>query len=278
MPEDRHFKFRAPAPSDTDMATVTRIRAALDNMILEKNGAPATWGWGPRLRLAFGHASPDDWYEALLTVTVNSDTRWLDVGCGRDLLPNNVATARRLSRQCRKLVGVDPDANIEENQFVHERFRGSLEAYVTDQKFDLITLRMVAEHVSRPDLMVAKLHGLLAPGGRVVIYTVNRRSPSAFVASITPLWLHHAVKRVLWRAEERDTFETCYLMNDRKTLRSLFDVVGMTEELFVKLDDCRTTTRFQALQRLELSLWRVLNGLNLSYPEACILAIYRNVP
>ena len=275
MATDERPRFRLPISDDTDAATIARTRQALDAVFLEKYGDPATWGWTPRMRFGVGHASPDDWYEALLVTMVGPETTWLDVGCGRDLFPSNVATARRLVGTCRKLVGVDPDTNVHDNDFVHERVRSTLEDYETTQRFDLITLRMVAEHVTHPGLLVAKLQSLLAPGGKVVIYTVNHWSPSAIVASLTPMSVHHAVKRLLWQVEERDTFPTVYRMNARKTLRALFEGVGMTEALFVKLDDCRSSSRFPAWHRAELWASGVLNRMGFNYPENCLLGVYR---
>ncbi len=108
-----------------------------------------------------------------------------------------------------------------------------------------------------------------------MIYTVNHWSPSAIVASLTPMSVHHAVKRLLWRVEERDTFPTVYRMNARGTLRALFEGVGMTEALFVKLDDCRSSSRFPAWHRVELWVSGVMNRMGFNYPENCLLGVYQ---
>ena len=115
-----------------------------------KYGPPEKRGWGPRLRDRFHYRTPDDWYEATVFDLVTSETVWLDVGCGRDLFPSNPAAAHVLASRCRLLVGLDPSDNIDENPFVHERAKCQLEDFETDRKFDLITLRMVAEHIRDP--------------------------------------------------------------------------------------------------------------------------------
>lgn len=268
-------RFRMPIAGEGEREVIARVGAVIGDVFREKYGAPERWGWTPRMRFAAGYASPDDWYEALLSTMVGPQTMWLDVGCGRDLFPSNVATARRLAGMCRRLVGVDPDTNVHDNDFVHERVRSMLEDYRTEQRFDLITLRMVAEHVTEPARLVAKLRELLAPGGKVVIYTVNRWSPSAVAASVTPMWVHHAVKHVLWRVEERDTFDTVYRMNERGTLRALFEGAGMREVAFVKVDDCRASGRFAAWHRVELAVAGLLHRLGLRYPENCLVGIYQ---
>ena len=154
-------------------------------------------GWGPRLRLKFGYYNPDDIYEATVDSLVATDTTWLDVGCGRDIFPSNVPMAKILARRCRVLVGLDPSDNIDENQLVHERFKGNVEDFQTQRRFDLVTLRMVAEHIGNPKAVAEAFSCLVKPGGRVVIYTVYKWAPATIVSGATPFWLHHIVKKLI---------------------------------------------------------------------------------
>jgi 2-polyprenyl-3-methyl-5-hydroxy-6-metoxy-1,4-benzoquinol methylase len=267
--------FLPPRPVSADTGLVAAVQDSLTEVFAEKYGDLARAGWGPRMRRCFRHATPDDWYEATLSHLVGPGTNWLDVGCGRDLFPNNLPTARRLAQSCHHLTGIDPDANILENMLVHERIQTDVDSFTTDRRFDLITLRMVAEHICDPAPTMAKLRSVLAPEGRLLVYTVSRWSISAIIAALTPIAVHHAVKRILWRTDERDTFETYYRMNSRATLLQLAAAAGLREEAFIRLDDCRTTTRSRPLHWLELLVWRGLNGMGLSHPETCILAVYR---
>lgn len=260
-------------PASASMASAFRCTPTV---LREKYGNLSQAGWAPKQRLGFGHLTPADWYESLLDSLVTSQTVWLDVGCGRDLSPGNAATARRLSDRCQKLVGIDPSENIDGNAFVHERLRMPIEDHPPGRAYNLITLRMVAEHIEAPEAVVNQLVSLLLPGGRIVIYTVAGFSPSVIVAASTPLSVHHAVKRLLWRTEERDTFPTVYRMNTRSALTRLFCGEGLSEEMFAYLGDCRSTARFKLLQYVELSVWKTLSVIGLHYPEACILAVYRS--
>lgn len=249
--------------------------ATLPKVLREKYGDLNRGGWGPRIRSRFGYATPDDWYEAFISSMVTSRTVWLDVGCGRNIFPHNPVTEARLSKSCQFLVGLDPDDNIDDNQAIHERVKCDIESYNSDRRYDLVTLRMVAEHITAPEKAVAKLTNLVAPGGRIVVYTVSKWTPSALLASITPEYFHHVVKRLLWNAQERDTFPTAYLLNTRGSLRTLFQKQGFSEEKFVLLNDCRSTSRVFVLQIVELSLQKLLNLVGIRYPEVCILAIYK---
>jgi hypothetical protein len=121
---------------------------------------------------------------------------------------------------------------------------------------------------------VAALARLVRRGGKVVIYTVNQWTPIAVASWLVPFGLHHPVKRLLWRTEERDTFPVTYRMNTRRRLASLFKTQGFRETTFTYLDDCRTFHRFRSLHRLELRTWRFLQRFRLRYPETCLLGVY----
>lgn len=241
---------------------------------LKYRGGPEL-GPDPARRLRFDYFNPDDHYEALVRRLVTPETRWLEIGCGRNVFPSNAALARELADRCALLVGVDPDETVEENPFVHEKVRGMVEDLDPASRFDLVTMRMVAEHVADPEHMLASLARLVVPGGVVVVYTINRWSPVPIVTKVTPFALHHPLKYVLWRSESKDTFPTTFRMNTRTTLARLFADAGFSEDGFWYLDDCRTFQRFRPLNVLELSLRSALHRVGLRYPENCLLGVYR---
>ena len=254
------------------------MEGALHEVFQRKYASGEHLGWGPELRLQFQYFTPDDIYEAVLSTLVRSDTAWLDVGCGRDLFPSNAPTAEILAARCRFLVGLDPSDNIDENPYLHRRFKGCIEAFHPECRFDLVTLRMVAEHITDPERMISELARISNIGGQVVVYTVHRWAPVTVISSLVPFCLHHRIKSILWRTSEQDTFPTSYRMNTRKRLKTLFAKAGFTEEYFSYLDDCRSFARWKALSVLELLFWRALQSVGLHYPEVCLLGIYRRVP
>jgi SAM-dependent methyltransferase len=232
-------------------------------------------GWSPALRRKFGYFNPDDIYEATVDSFVTSATTWLDVGCGRDIFPSNFRMAKILAGRCRLLVGLDPSDNIEENRLIHERFKGPIEQYPPGPRFDLVTLRMVAEHIPNPGATAEALAGVSKPGARVIIYTVYKWSPGTMVSAAAPFWLHHVAKKLLWGTEEKDTFPTEYRMNTRRDLRGILAAAGFEEEKFWYLDDCRSLARWKITYLFELCLWKLLHLARLHYPEVCLMGIYR---
>lgn len=247
----------------------------LQQLLALKHGDPTNAGWAVRRRWRFGYFTPDDYYEALINRYVLAETRWLDVGGGASLFPHNSALARQLAGRCRLLAGVDPSENILANPFVHERAQCPIESYQSEQRFDLATFRMVAEHLAEPAKVIEALNRLLVPGGRVVVYTVNRRSPLALIARFTPFALHHPIKRLFWGGEEKDTFPVVYRMNTRRDLRRLFEQGGFEERLFLYLDDLAAFSQIKILNWVELCAWRMVHVLGLRYPENCLLGVYQ---
>jgi 2-polyprenyl-3-methyl-5-hydroxy-6-metoxy-1,4-benzoquinol methylase len=235
-------------------------------------------GWSPRMRQRFGYHTPDEWYEATLSCLVGPETEWLDVGCGWSTLPDNPPLSELLASRARLVVGLDPSDNIDSNTHVHERAKCLLEEYQTDRRFDLVTMRMVAEHITDPAAALAALARLTRPGGLVVVYTVSKWSPASLLAAATPMAAHHWLKRLLWGVDPKDTFPTAYLMNTRATLQRQFLSAGFAEEQFHYLDDCRSFASWQVTAAMELWLWKMLRGLGLRYPELCLLGIYRRLP
>ncbi|HSQ55502.1 MAG TPA: methyltransferase domain-containing protein [Gemmata sp.] len=246
----------------------------LKHVFRAKYGNTTRLGWGPRARQAARYYTPDEYYEATVARLVTTGCSWLDVGGGHDVFPSNRALASELVSRCGKLTAVDPDVSVHENALAHERVQAMIEDY-SGGPFDLATLRMVAEHIDRPEQAVASLARLVKPGGAVVIYTINQWSAISLAAWLTPLWFHHAVKSRLWGTEEKDTFPVAYKMNTRGKLRSLFQAGGFYEESFRYLDDCRTFHQFRLLHHVELTLWQALRAIGWHYPETCLLGVYR---
>jgi hypothetical protein len=268
------FRLRKPL---RDALLLEPTNEELQSYFFDKYGSRGELGENPALRLRHRFVSADDYYEVLVGKLVQPGARWLDVGCGRDVFPSNYRGAKRLAERCTTFVGVDPDENVHENDLLTDRFQGPIEEFDTDQKFDLITLRMVAEHVRQPEQTVAKLAELTASGGLVVIYTPWKWAPMSVAANIVPFEHHNRLKRLIWDTDARDTFPTVYKMNTRRDLQTLFEDHGFDEAFFCRLDDCSVFAKHAALNTLEIALRNGLRKLGLMYPEHCLVAVFKRV-
>lgn len=228
------------------------------------------------MRHRFRYFTPEAWYQALVDQLVTDDCRWIDVGGGKSVFPHNRKLSCELAERCDRLVGVDPSDNLDQNDLVDERCKSTIEYYQSAELFDLATLRMVAEHIEHPELVVKSLARLIKRTGHVVIYTPNRWSLLAVMASLIPNKLHASVARLLSPdRKDEDVFPTCYRMNTRSRLKKLFEEGGFREVGFAYLDDCVVFARFRATCVLELALWKVCRLLRVRYPENNLLGVYQ---
>ena len=263
--------------AEGEAASINITREDLAGVFRLKHDDPDRMGWLPRLHKRFGYFTPDEYYEAMVAKLVAPGRTWVDLGCGRDLFPHNRNLAKILSERCGLLVGVDPDDTLNDNPFVHEKARSTIDAYHTPRTFDVLTLRMVAEHIAEPETTLEALARLSAPGSKVVVYTVNLWAPLAVLAWLIPFRFHHAIKRLFWQTEERDTFPVVYKLNTRRRLKDSFARHGFQEVYFSRPDDCRTLSRFRWLHLVELFLWRLLKAVGAGFPENCLLGVYERV-
>lgn len=249
-------------------------RIDLEKIFRQKYGDPSTTGPTPRRSYRLGYFPPDEYYNSLVANLVTDGCAWIDVGGGQSVFPDHPALARELAGRCGTLIGVDPSDTLDDNQIVHRRIKSTIESFVSAEQFDLATLRMVAEHIAEPEAAVASLARLMKVGGKVVIYTINLWTPVSVVSWLTPFWLHHPIKRLVWNTVEEETFPVTYRMNTRRKLSGLFERHGFRERYFAYLDDCWLFFRFRWLNALELSLWRLLKAMKIRYPETRLLAVY----
>ncbi|MBX9860705.1 MAG: class I SAM-dependent methyltransferase [Sphingomonas sp.] len=109
----------------------------------------------------------------------------LDVGGGAGWL---LSQARRVEPRLThtQVVDIDPSARDAAEAQGHDFFLGRIEVYETDQRFDVILLLNLIEHVDDPVAVLAKVRGLLKPGGCVIVKTPNHDSLDA------RLFRHHS--------------------------------------------------------------------------------------
>ena len=95
--------------------------------------------------------------------------RVLDFGCGGGFF---LRVCQRLGATVK---GIEPSPIGAEFARSHglDVFHGTLEQFETDEKFDIITVNQVLEHVPDPISTLTRLKSLLAPGGTILIAVPN---------------------------------------------------------------------------------------------------------
>jgi hypothetical protein len=220
---------------------------------------------------------PEFFYESLINKLVNDKSVWLDIGCGGTLFPFDLSMSKEISNRAKLLFGIDPDDNIKKNEIVHKKEQTCLENFNTNQKFNLITSRMVAEHVEFPIKFVRKIASMTEKNGLIVIYTVNKFGWVTFLTNITPFKVHLFFQKLLWRVEgDNDTFPTYMRMNTKKSLDKIFINNGFEPASFKYLEDASIFYRFfKPIYWLEIKLQKLLTITCLHLFKNNLIAVYR---
>jgi len=168
--------------------------------------------------------SPHDLY-ADRVLSLVPGRRWLDAGCGRWSLPRwRLDDLPRLQQGGTRAFGCDADVPA-----LHDRARdGRVCAAVVerlpfrDASFDVVTCNMVFEHLDEPAGTAAELARVTAPGGRILVHTVNGRHYLAWIARLTPHRFHQWIVRRLEGRAGQDVYPTRYRANTVAALDRLF--------------------------------------------------------
>jgi SAM-dependent methyltransferase len=116
------------------------------------------------------------WYPSRVIARFGLVDSLLELGLGHGF------TAHLFAACCRRHVVVEGSTVvIERFRKVHPNFAGELvedyfERFSTEERYDVIVMGFVLEHVDNPDLILASYRRLLKPGGKMYVAVPNAKS------------------------------------------------------------------------------------------------------
>jgi len=196
-------------------------------------------------------------FEEALTDAVRRASHWLDLGCGRRLLPPWRGDAERsLFAQCERVVGLDYDLpSLRDNVTVPLRCRGDIALLpFPDASFDLVTANMVMEHLDDPAQEFREIHRVLRPGGRLLFHTVNANGHTVQLSRRFPDGLKRHVARFFDGRSEEDVFPTRYRVNTVDDIHRFAGEAGFDQVDIRPISTCAIFAVVPPLAIMEL-LW-----------------------
>lgn len=155
-------------------------------------------------------------YAVALLEHIRPGIDWLDIGCGRQVVPEWVWSpeeARDLLQDA-NLTGLDVDDTIDEHPLLKRRLHCWAEDIpVPDQSFDLVTANMVMEHVKDPESVLREIWRVLRPQGSFLIHTPNLRFYLMRIARAVPDCIKKPAIHWLEHRRDEDIFPTLYRFN-----------------------------------------------------------------
>jgi hypothetical protein len=122
---------------------------------------------------------------------------WLDMGCGRQVLPDWVPGQASLLSMTKLTVGMDATP---------ESFKGNQQ------------ISNLVEHLEKPLIALREIYRILQPGGYFIYHTPNSKFYITFLASLLPQFVKNKVIRLAEGRSEEDVFPTRYRMNSLKAI------------------------------------------------------------
>jgi len=184
-------------------------------------------------RITPGLKYSQDFYQTAIEEVVRPDARWLDMGCGHQMLPPWKAEQQaRLIKSCPGCFGLDLDFSAlrQHPDIVMKTCGDILHLPFAAESFDLVTANMVVEHLEKPEVEFAEVARVLKPGGRFLLHTPNARGYATQLARRIPTaWKQRAAAWFDGR-KEADVYPAYYRANTAEKLHAIAAENGLTVE------------------------------------------------
>ena len=205
-------------------------------------------------------------YEAMLINNITKDTVWLDIGCGKNGLVAN------FGQKAKQAVGIDI---LDDNDRFDEPFLlcDLRNIPLPSAYANLITLRLVVEHLEKIPEDFSEICRLLIPGGKLIILTTNSLSPILFLPRLLPYRLKSWIIQKLFCIDSREIFPTYHRFNTPHKMAK-----GFSEMVLLRLDYLEQVPLDNFFLALLFGLWYTFAKISIfRYFRSNLLAVFQKM-
>jgi len=218
-------------------------------------------------------------YEDILRFHVDPNVKWLDLGCGHQLLPSWRSSEEKNLIGCSKMiVGIDYDLySLKNHKNISLKIRGDItELPFKGNSFHLVTANMVIEHLENPNIQFQEIKRILKPGGVLIFHTPNILGYTTMIARCIPRRLKNRLLYLFQGRKAEDVFDTYYRSNTRGKIINLAEANGFKVLKIKMIVSSPQLVIIPPLVIFELFWIRILMGKVFKPFRTNIIAILKN--
>lgn len=220
--------------------------------------------WKLESKLVPGLRNSQYIYADKLSELVPTGGRWLELGCGHQILPSWMgsaqATEKRLVQRPTLVVGLDPTfSSLQHHQTIAARVVALVEHLPFQSGyFDLVTANMVMEHIGDPASALREIHRILGDHGLFLFHTTNVKNYKFAASRFIPQRLKNKLIFFLEGRAEEDVFPTTYKINTVSAIEETARAHGFEVLELLSISSTAATAVIPPLAFFELLVIRLL--------------------
>jgi ubiquinone/menaquinone biosynthesis C-methylase UbiE len=181
--------------------------------------------WFRKLNPGYRHRG--EVYDEFLCKCITKETVWLDVGCGKNA---HVAAYGQMARSSLGIDKLDYQDRADA-PFLQTDFRS---IPLPSSSVDLVSMRLVVEHLEKIPDDISEIDRVLKPGGRVIVLTTNSLSPLIFLPRLLPFGVKNWIIRKMFGVGSNEVFPTYHRFNTPRKMAKGFGGLRLSRIEFLE--------------------------------------------